>query len=92
MPRDTNHWVDLPIWLRVAKACKEKKIPVGCANCDAKYVMNIMHNGTPGVDKIGSPRKPGTKNWCPCFAVRYCSKACQKEHWKQHKKYHKMFM
>ena len=85
MPRDTNHWVDLPVWLRVAKACKEKKIPVGCANCDAKYVMNTL-------DRIGNPRKPGTGNWCPCMAVRYCSKECQREHWKRsHKKYHKQY-
>jgi hypothetical protein len=91
MPRDMSHAHTMPTWLWVAKACKENKIPVGCANCDSKYIMNIIQNGTPGVDKIGNPRKPGTKNWCPCLAVRYCSKACQKKHWKQHKEYHKMF-
>lgn len=92
LPRNMSHAHTLPLWLRVAKACQKKMIPVGCANCDSKYVLNIMGNGTPGVDKIGNPRKPGTGNWCPCMAVRYCSRACQKEHWPAHKKCHKHYL
>ena len=95
LPRNMSHAHTLPLWLRVAKACQKKKIPVGCANCDSKYVLNMIKHhvhGTPGVDKIGNPRKPGTENWCPCMAVRYCNNVCQIEHWKRsHKKWHKHY-
>lgn len=96
LPRNMSHAHTMPLWLRVAKACSKKKIPVGCANCDSIYVLNMIKHhvsGTPGVGKIGNPRKPGTKNWCPCMAVRYCSKKCQREHWKSsHKKWHKHYL
>lgn len=91
LPRDMRHSGGMQTWLRATKACKQNRIPVGCANCDSKYVLDIMNTGTPGVDLIGNPRKPGTQYWCTCMAVRYCSKECQREHWKSHKKYHKTY-
>ena len=92
LPRDMRHAHTMPTWLRATRACKKNRIPVGCANCDSKYILGIIKNGRPGVDIIGNPRKPGTDNWCPCMAVRYCSEACQREHWKKHKKHHKKYM
>ena len=77
-----------PFLLQVLRDCKRKKIPVPCANCDSKYCLNIIRHGTPGVDVIGNALTPGTRNWCPCLAVRYCSKKCQREHWRSHKKCH----
>jgi len=77
-----------PFVLRLLRDCKRKKIPVPCANCDSKYCLNIIEHGTPGVDVIGNALTAGTKNWCPCRSVRYCSKKCQKEHWRLHKKCH----
>ena len=91
LPRDMRHAHTMPIWLQTTRASKQHNIPVGCANCDSKYVLDIMKNGTPGVDLIGNPRKPGTNNWCTCGGVRYCSKECQREHWKSHKKFHKSY-
>ena len=89
LPHNMSHAHSISAW--AAKACFKKKIPVGCANCDSKYVINIMIKGTPGMDKIDNPRKPGTENWCPCMAVRYCNKACQREHWPAHKKCHEHY-
>ena len=93
LPRDMRHAHTTPTWLRVTRACNKNRIPVGCANCDSKYILGIMKNGTPGVDRIGNPREPGTDNWCPCMAVRYCSKECQREHWRcSHKRHHETYV
>lgn len=77
-----------PFVLQLLRECKLRKIPVPCANCDSKYCLNIIKHGTPGVDVIGNAQTAGTKNWCPCHSVRYCSKECQREHWRLHKKCH----